>query len=129
VEKAKRGQKPGQRIGGRAAGTPNKSTIVKRLLAQHGTELATNVGILPLQVLLARMTGTPLPDGTLPTDKQVEAAQAAAPYIHPRLASTDTTIKSDNVHRVVAADPVAKEWVDEFANGIEPVTVANDVAA
>lgn len=75
------------------------------------------------------MNNMPLPDGSMPDDKQVEAAQAAAPYIHPRLASTDTTIKSDNVHRVVAADPVTKEWVDEFANGIEPVTVANDVAA
>lgn len=99
-------------------------------MAEHGTKLAIEGGILPLHVILARMRDEPLPDGKKPTDKQFEAAQAAAPYIHPRLASTDTTVRSDNVHRIVGEKPVSKEdWAAEFANGIAPVIVANDRAA
>ena len=80
--------------------------------------------------MLARMRGEPLPNGQIPTDEQVAAAALAAPYIHPRLASTDTTLKSDNVHRVVADKPVtAEDWVKQYGDGSAPVIVANDRAA
>jgi len=38
-------------------------------------------------VLLARMRDEALPNGQKVTDEQFEAAVAAAPYIHPRLAA------------------------------------------
>jgi hypothetical protein len=79
---------------------------------EDARQKALTSGILPLEVMLAKMRGVPLPDGKMPTDEQVAAAALAAPYIHPRLASTDTTMKSDNVHRVVADKPVTAEvWV------------------
>ena len=57
------------------------------------------------------MRGRLLPDGTMPTDAQLQAAVAAAPYIHPRLSSTEATVRSDNVHRVVSDKPLtAEEW-------------------
>jgi hypothetical protein len=76
---------------------------------------------MPLDVMLARLRGVPLPNGKMPTDEQFRAAEAAAPYLHPRLASTDTTLKSDNVHRVVSEKPVTEaDWIAEHA------TPAND---
>lgn len=76
-----------------------------------------NAGLLPLHVMLARMQNIPLPDGTMATDAQFEAAQAAAPYIHPRLASTDTTVKSDNVHRVLSDKPMSiEEWTATYGD-------------
>lgn len=99
-------------------------------MAAHGARLAVEGGILPLHVFLARLRNEKLPDGTEPTDRQFEAALAAAPYIHPRLASTDTTVKSDNVHRVVADKPTTKdEWAEKYADSATPVIVANDRAA
>jgi hypothetical protein len=57
-----------------------------------------------------------LPSGQRVTDEQFAAAVAAAPYLHPRLASSDTTIKSDNVHYVVSDKPMSvEEWQAEFA--------------
>jgi hypothetical protein len=66
--------------------------------------------------MLCRMRDELLPSGQRVTDEQFAAAVAAAPYLHPRLASTDTTIKSDNVHYVVSDKPMtAEEWQAEFA--------------
>lgn len=115
------GARPG---GGRPPGSRNLSTIARELKAQQGLDLINDGGPLPLDVIVARMRGLTLPDGSLVTDDQFQAAVAAAPYVHPRLASTDTTIKSDNVHRVVSDKPITEEeWLAEHA------TPANDVAA
>jgi hypothetical protein len=73
------------------------------------------------------MRGEPLPNGKLVTDEQFQAAVAAAPFIHPRLASTDATIRSANVHYVVADEPLSVEqWVARFvapASGMMSGTV------
>jgi hypothetical protein len=78
----------GQKTGGRQRGTPNKATIEREIRAAHGVHAAVNGGVLPLDILLARMRDEPLPNGEKPTDAQFEAAVAAAPYLHPRLAAT-----------------------------------------
>jgi hypothetical protein len=44
--------------------------------------------VLPLDIMLAVMRDEPLSDGKKPTDEQLRAAIAAAPYLHPRLATT-----------------------------------------
>lgn len=91
--------------------------------------MALTGGVLPLQVILARMRGELL-DGKPVTDEQLAAAAIAAPYIHPRLASSDTTIKSDNVHRVVSDTPIdAEEWTIKYAGGAFPVEVPSDDAS
>lgn len=109
---------------GRKAGGKNKATVERELRAKQGLDLVNDGGPLPLDVIVARMRGIPLPDGSTVSDEQFQAAVAAAPYIHPRLASTDTTIKSDNVHRVVSDKPITEdEWLAEHS------TPANDVVA
>jgi hypothetical protein len=58
------------------------------------------------------------------TDEAFQAAIAAAPYIHPRLTSADTTIRSDNTHRIVADEPMTAEaWAAQYA------TPANETVA
>jgi hypothetical protein len=72
----------------RKPGGRNKATIERELRVVHGVEAAVNGGLMPLDVMLCRMRGQPLPNGRLPTDEQFEAAKAAAPYLHPRVMST-----------------------------------------
>jgi hypothetical protein len=83
---------PGTRPGGRAKGTPNKATIVKRALIAQAKQDAFDGGLLPLQIMLARMRDEPLPNGEKVTDAQLQAAALAAPYIHPRLSNVDATV-------------------------------------
>lgn len=116
------GANPGS---GRKPGTKNAATIERELRAAKGLKSALeDGGFLPLDVIIARMRGLPLPDGTMPNDEQYRAAVDAAPYLHARLASTDTTIKSDNVHRVVSEKPITEdEWIAEHG------TPANDAVS
>ena len=79
------GPRPGA---GRKAGGKNKLTLEREVRAAHGIEAAGEAGLLPLDVMLARMRGEPLPNGEKPTDEQFAAAVAAAPYLHARLAAT-----------------------------------------
>jgi hypothetical protein len=76
-----KGSKPGERRGGRQKGTLNKLTVERQMRAIAGFKAAVVTGELPLDVMLRRMHG----DTTI-TDRQFEAAVAAAPYIHPRMA-------------------------------------------
>lgn len=80
---------------GRKQGGKNKATIERELRAAAGLE-AAKAGLMPLDVLLARMRGETLPNGHEPTDAQVAAARDAAPYLHPRLATQ--TLKGDADH-------------------------------
>lgn len=78
-----RGSKPGERRGGRKAGTANKRTreIADRAAAE---------GILPLDVMLSNMRRY------FTAEQWAEAqdcAKDAAPYIHPRLANVEATGK------------------------------------
>lgn len=75
------GSKPGERRGGRQKGTPNKKTA-------EAIKAIEESGVTPLQFLLDIMRGE-LQDPAL----RFEAAKAAAPYVHPRLASSELTGK------------------------------------
>jgi hypothetical protein len=75
-----------------------------------GYEAALKAKRSPLEVILARMNGEAV------TDDAFQAAIAAAPYIHPRLTSADTTIKSDNTHHIVSDEPMtAEQWSEQYA--------------
>lgn len=81
-------QRGGARSGaGRKHGGRNKLTVERELLAEHGMATAHRTGLMPLDILLARMRDEPLPNGQKPTDAQVAAAVAAAPFLHPKLAA------------------------------------------
>ena len=80
------GRRPGTpKTGGRQPGSRNLVTVERELRAAHGVQAALDGGLLPLDILLARMRDEPLPSGERATDEQVQAAIAAAPYVHPRL--------------------------------------------
>jgi hypothetical protein len=71
-------QRGGKRPGaGRKAGAPNKATAAR----QEAVEAS---GLTPLDYMLAIML-----DETKATEDRFEAAKAAAPYVHPKLASVD----------------------------------------
>lgn len=73
------GAKGAPKTGGRAKGTRNKAS------AQREAEIAES-GLTPLNYLLVLMR-----DQAMPIDLRFEAAKAAAPYVHPKLASIQHT--------------------------------------
>ncbi|NOG74227.1 hypothetical protein [Roseicella sp. DB1501] len=74
------------KTGGRKPGARNRSTIEREMRAQAGIASAIEGGALPLDILLTVMRGGPEAEAI--TARQYEAAVAAAPYLHPRLASS-----------------------------------------
>ncbi len=75
------GAKPGERRGGRAKGAANLKT-------REIADKAALEGITPLEYMLSILS-----DERQETDKRFEAAKAAAPYIHPRLANVEANIE------------------------------------
>ncbi len=105
-----RGSAPGERRGGRKKGSPNKRTIGKRLA--EATAVVVNTLIDPGTTLTVPPSGTDCEPVrlNLPADIQplnflltimredgfdlgtrLDAAKAAAPYIHPKLAQIQHT--------------------------------------
>lgn len=72
-----RGSRPGERRGGRVAGTPNRKTADKVAAIEAS-------GLTPLDYLLSVMR-----DDDLDREARVDAAKAAAPYVHARLAAVE----------------------------------------
>ena len=75
-----RGSAPGERRGGREKGTPNRRTAFARRVADMAAQSETT----PLSYLLSVMR-----DVEAPAEQRLEAAKAAAPYVHPRLSAID----------------------------------------
>ena len=73
-----------QKSGGRARGTPNRAS--QRRQAQVAAS-----GLSPLDFLIATLRNESL---DLPT--RLEAARAAAPFVHPRLAVIDSTVRTES---------------------------------
>lgn len=91
---------------GRKAGSPNKATQAQR-------DEAAASGLTPLDYMLSVMRSE---DET--EERRLEAAKAAAPYVHPRLSSVDMTAKTDNVHRVLSDKPLTEdEWTASIGVG------------
>lgn len=72
--------KKGERRGGRQKGTPNKRTAAQ-------TEALAS-GITPLEYMLSVLRDEDEPDNV-----RLDAAKAAAPYVHSRLSSIEANIK------------------------------------
>jgi hypothetical protein len=67
----------GRKTGGRTRGTPNKASTARQ-------EAVSNSGLTPLDYMLNLLRT----ENAKPEDRKW-AAQAAAPYIHPKLANVD----------------------------------------
>ena len=57
----------------------------RHMVALAKVRRTVHAGLLPLEVMLYKMRGIALPDGTLVTSDMMDAAIAAAPYVHPKL--------------------------------------------
>jgi hypothetical protein len=103
------GSKPGERRGGRQKGTPNKATLEQRMRAEHGIAAAKATGLMPLDVILTVVAGGDAADRI--TDRQLHAAVAAAPYLHPKLSAV--AVKNVTPQDVVdqAKRAEARAWV------------------
>ena len=71
----------GKKTGGRQKGVPNRATAAK------AAEIAAS-GLTPLDWMLSVLR-----DPTIDYERRDKAARDAAPYVHPRLASTELTGK------------------------------------
>src|SRR3954451_7654737 len=76
----------GHKSGGRQPGSRNKAMLEREARACAGLAEAHASGRMPLDVILTVMRGGPEAEAI--TDRQYEAAVAAAPYLHPKLSST-----------------------------------------
>lgn len=96
-----RGSKPGERRGGRQAGVPNKKNAEKIAAIEAS-------GITPLDFLLDVMRSA-----NHDYAARIDAAKAAAPYVHPRLASVDLGNKDGKAfeHKVYG-------WADDPSQAI-----------
>jgi hypothetical protein len=94
----------GRRRGaGRPIGSKNRrSAEIARAAAEDG--------ITPIEVMLGAMRDL-WAEGTPESKREAaEIAKDAAPYIHPRLASIDQTIKEDRPFAVIPAQLSIEEW-------------------
>ena len=73
----------GKKTGGRSKGTPNRATIAKQVEAASVVKEAYGEGITPLQYMLKVLR-----DEDRDHVDRYRAAVDAAPYLHPRLATT-----------------------------------------
>jgi hypothetical protein len=99
------GSKPGERRGGRKAGTPNKARVNREEAAAEAERRATEgmspdeiADLSPLAVMLLAMR-TAVKDGKLSVAAAV--AKEAAPYLHPKLSSETLKIQNDDSKRSV----------------------------
>ena len=94
------GRRPGA---GRPVGSKNQRTAeIARAAAESG--------ITPIEVMLGAMRDL-WAQGTPEAKREAaEIAKDAAPYIHPRLASIDQTIKEDRPFAVVPGELSIEEW-------------------
>jgi hypothetical protein len=99
------GRRPGA---GRPVGSKNQRTAeIARAAAESG--------ITPIEVMLGAMRQL-WAQGTLEAKREAaEIAKDAAPYIHPRLASIDQTIKEDRPFALIPETcSSAQEWEASF---------------
>ena len=96
----------GRKTGGRRKGTPNKATATRQ------AEIAAS-GLTPLDYMLSVMR-----DEQADKVARLDAAKAAAPYVHPKLASVDHTHSRDGGPRAVyliSDKPMTEEaWREAF---------------
>lgn len=75
----------GKKTGGRRKGSLNKKPS-KDTLAAQVAEKAAEAGLMPLDYMLNRLR-----DEKADPAERMDAAKAAAPYVHRRLVATDLT--------------------------------------
>src|SRR5258708_4903890 len=107
------GSNPGERRGGRKKGSLNRKKLVLKHAIAEG-------GISPLDFMLQVMR-SPVPEGATPAQElahmslRFEAAKAAAPYCHSRMAAA--TVSPVDPFETAAAIREALRQMDELTCG------------
>lgn len=102
-EKTTKSKRGGYRPGsGRKKGTKNPATLHKEALLDEVIVRAVEGEKTPLEVMLEIMRAP-----ETPAMMKFEAAKAAAPYVHPRLSQTDSTV----MHKYDAVDYSREELI------------------
>lgn len=79
----------GRKTGGRSKGTPNKATAAKQ------AEIEAS-GLTPLDFMLGVLR-----DEGKPFDARMDAAKAAAPYVHPKRSPVDSEGKDASLTVII----------------------------
>ena len=116
-----RGSKPGERRGGRQPGTPNRKTALINTAFAAAT---SNPELSPLDFFLAVMR-----DPSIPPDWRFRAAQAAAPYVHPkaeRAQAVDVTATTEQIEgsgNDISKDPLYESFLawERASRGEDPL--------
>jgi hypothetical protein len=74
--------------GGSRKGIPNKATAARE-------KAIAESGLTPLEFMLQVMR-----DENMPFPQRIQAANAVAPYVHPRLANSEVKMTGELVHHV-----------------------------
>ena len=95
------------KTGGRKRGSLNKRTITQQEQSKTVVQAAKEVGLTPLEYMLAAMR-----DPETPPQRRDDMAKACAPYVHPKLAAVDPDTgkplqEQGPVNIIVAARQVA----------------------
>ena len=98
------GSKPGERRGGRKKGTPN------RITAERWAKYAAG-GEMPIDYMLRIMR-----DATKDKSIRSDMAKAAAPYLHPRLASYQ--IGGDDESPIQMIQQIRRVIVDKYGKDV-----------
>lgn len=80
AKSSNRGSQPGERRGGRQKGVPNRKT-------EEQVEAVKATGLTPLEYLTSIYQ-----DADADEAKRLDAAKAAAPYVHPRLSAIEAKL-------------------------------------
>lgn len=88
------GAKPGEHRGGRKPGTRNRRT-------EEQAQAVAESGLTPLEFLVSIMRNP-----KIPRPERIEAAKAAAPFVHPKLSSIEAKVNGEFSYRAV---PVSVE--------------------
>lgn len=96
--------------GGKREGAGRPKGAVNKATASRQAEIAAS-GLTPLDFMLNRMR-----DESMDEEARFEAAKAAAPYVHPRLAATE--IKGELQVNDVSSEPEKSEveWAAEHGH-------------
>lgn len=96
--------------GGKREGAGRPKGAVNKATAARQAEIAAS-GLTPLDFMLNRMR-----DESMDEEARFEAAKAAAPYVHPRLAATE--IKGEFQVNDVSSEPEKSEaeWAAEHGH-------------
>src|SRR5215212_2446517 len=108
-----RGSKPGERRGGRKAGTPNKRTIEREQAARDTiaqvTQAMQAAELGPFEGDAHALLVTVYKDTRLPIDLRVDAAKAAIRYEKPKLAQVQAKVEGNVAAYVIGGAPMTEE--------------------